>query len=161
MAPSVIGDRFVINRAQPLDDPRYVVQSRGHGSSLSRNGAECASPGPGRRPSLPGRAHLIDALEQGMAGAAGCGVEILALLIGGSFTDLHNPAPGDIDAISFYRRADAAPNVDARGLAALQQRGRRVRSVRRGGQDGDTRLATRPKRFRIRNGSAFHSLGRG
>jgi len=72
----------------------------------------------------PGRGHLIDALEETVAAAGGCGAEVLALLIGGSFTDLDNPAPRDIDAIAFYRQADGAGAIDAAGLAELQRRGR-------------------------------------
>lgn len=72
----------------------------------------------------PGRARLVDALEQAIAEADDRGAEIVALLIGGSFTDLRNPAPRDLDAVAFYRAADPAAAVDARGLAELQKRAR-------------------------------------
>jgi len=36
-------------------------------------------------------------------------VELQCCLVGGSFVDLFNPAPNDIDIVAFYRVPDGAP----------------------------------------------------
>lgn len=70
----------------------------------------------------PGRIELVRRLEQVRVDSARHNVAIDAILIGGSFNDLANPAPGDVDCLMLYRRARPNRPVGAKGLAELQRR---------------------------------------
>jgi hypothetical protein len=49
-------------------------------------------------------------------------VELQCCLVGGSFVDLFNPAPNDIDIVAFYRVPDGAPFEPGRALHRLSRK---------------------------------------
>lgn len=72
----------------------------------------------------PGRDGLIAALDRVRDDCQTHGIALDAILLGGSFIDRTNSAPGDVDALLLYRQApDGA--VDARALVALRKAARR------------------------------------
>ncbi len=70
----------------------------------------------------PGRGGLVARLEQVRAESERHNVIIDAMLIGGSFTELAKPAPGDVDCLMLYRQARPGRAVEAKGLTDLQRR---------------------------------------
>ena len=72
----------------------------------------------------PGRERLVEALERALGEAEGLGAAVDFILIGGSFTEIARPAPGDLDCVLFYRRREPAARVDPQALAALERRGK-------------------------------------
>jgi hypothetical protein len=77
----------------------------------------------------PGRQALIAGLDHVRQSSEEHGIAIDAILLGGSFADLSNAAPRDVDCLLLYRRADSARPVDAPALAELR------RSAKRNGVD--------------------------
>ncbi len=80
-----------------------------------------------RAPEWPGRGELVARLEQIRAESEQYNVIIEAILIGGSFTELTKPAPGDVDCLMLYRQARSGRAIQAEGLADLQRRAKAER----------------------------------
>jgi hypothetical protein len=72
----------------------------------------------------PGRERLIAALERVLGAARELGATVDFILIGGSFTEIDRPAPGDLDGVLFYRRRDPSARIDVQALAALERSGK-------------------------------------
>lgn len=72
----------------------------------------------------PGRERLVEALERVLGEARVLGAAVEFILIGGSFTEIDKPAPGDLDCVLFYRRRDPSARVDVQALAAVERSGK-------------------------------------
>jgi hypothetical protein len=73
---------------------------------------------------LPGRRELVSNLRACLRKADEAGAKIEAILIGGSFTDLRNASPHDIDSLWLYR-TDEAGSMIAERLQSLQHQFKR------------------------------------
>lgn len=69
----------------------------------------------------PGRGGLVQALQACFAEAQSLQLTVDAMLIGGSFLDLANPAPKDIDCVWLYRSM-CGNGADVALLMSLQKR---------------------------------------
>lgn len=61
--------------------------------------------------SWPGRSELVESFQQCLDMAESHGVAIQMVLIGGSFTDLRNTSPRDLDSLWVYRLRQTDSNV--------------------------------------------------
>lgn len=72
----------------------------------------------------PGRADLVQRMDECLAKAAEL-TEVQAILIGGSFVDLRNASPKDIDSLWLYR-SRGKESVAVRDVKGLQREFKRV-----------------------------------
>lgn len=67
-----------------------------------------------------GRGSLCRSLDRIMTASRSCGISVEAALIGGSFTDLSNPAPRDIDCLLLYRKSLEDQEIAVSALQKLE-----------------------------------------
>jgi hypothetical protein len=74
---------------------------------------------------FPGRENLLRQLSDVLGEVRDKGLSIESMLLGGSFIDVENESPKDLDCVIFYRCTEKCALVDIRAIAEAQNEARR------------------------------------